>query len=879
MRTHVVLAVMKRNVASYFAGPLGYLFIAVFVTAAAFFAFSDEFFANNLATLDELNKSYPLLLLFIVPAITMGTWSDERKTGTDELLFTLPATDFEILMGKYLACLAVYTVALLFSTCQLVALAWFADPDWGLMFSSYLGYWLSGAALISVGMFASAITSSATVAFVLGAVLCAVPILISRADPSSQLLKTLSLDEQFREFGLGTIPLSSVIYFVSLSVFMLYLNLVMITKRHWSTGQKANMGLQFVVRTVALAGILISLNVVTNASGGLFSLQQDMTAEQVFSLSATTDEIIDKIPEDDVVTMQAFLSPQVPPEYVTTHKRLVGLLRQYDRKGGSSINVRFVDVEGFSDEAEEAALYGINPRQVQSETGGRTSVEDVFLGVVISSANDEVVIPFFEPGLPAEYELTRSIRTVSKQDRMKIGILQTDAQIEGGFDQQRFSQIPEWQIVRELKKQYEVESVSPDTPIKSGEFKVLIAALPSSLTEPQLKNLVDYVKAGNPTLILDDPMPVTVGPQAAPRSPKPRQGGGGMFGGGGPPPEQKADGGKLTSLLDELGISWDYDRIVFDSFNPHPNIDGLVRSELVWISDKSGTNSAFSSKSVITDGLQEMLLFFPGQVMKRSGSDFEFEPLLATTPESGVLDWDEFTQPSFFGGVGLNPNPTLEIDEPQHALAAHVKSKEEGGINVVFVADLDCISDAMFDIIRNERFDLKLDNVTFILNAVDLLAGDEAYIDLRKRRQEHRTLVKVQEAAEEYRKNARKALADAEEEAEEELEKRKEQFEARKKAIDENEALTEIERDRYKMKALEDEQQRLKVAEENIERSKQNKIAELKKEEQRDILKLEHGMKAAVVLLSPLPAILLGLFVLISRMLSENMTIDPKRRI
>ena len=220
-----------------------------------------------------------------------------------------------------------------------------------------------------------------------------------------------------------------------------------------------------------------------------------------------------------------------------------------------------------------------------------------------------------------------------------------------------------------------------------------------------------------------------------------------------------------------------------------------------------------------------------------------------------------------------------EIDEPQHALAAHVKSKEEGGINVVFVADLDCISDAMFDIIRNERFDLKLDNVTFILNAVDLLAGDEAYIDLRKRRQEHRTLVKVQEAAEEYRKNARKALADAEEEAEEELEKRKEQFEARKKAIDENEALTEIERDRYKMKALEDEQQRLKVAEEKIERSKQNKIAELKKEEQRNILKLEHGMKAAVVLLSPLPAILLGLFVLISRMLSENMTIDPKRRI
>src|SRR5688572_5031291 len=104
-RGHVVSAVFKRNVLSYFSGVLGYLFIVAFVVAGAFLAFSPMFFTNNLANLDQLSEAFPMLLLFLVPAITMSTWSDEKKLGTDELLFTLPASDFEILLGKYFAVL------------------------------------------------------------------------------------------------------------------------------------------------------------------------------------------------------------------------------------------------------------------------------------------------------------------------------------------------------------------------------------------------------------------------------------------------------------------------------------------------------------------------------------------------------------------------------------------------------------------------------------------------------------------------------------------------------------------------------------------------------------------------------------------------------
>src|SRR6056297_1025262 len=221
-------AVMRRNFVGYFSNPTGYVFLCIFVfltSLAAFWPY--EFFNQNLATLDQLNGWFPLIMLVFIPAITMSIWAEEKRQGTDELLLTLPADDFDIVIGKYMAAASIFTASLLFSqlsTFITLAILTEGSLDTGLIFTTYIGYWFVGVTMIAIGMIASFLTGNLTVGFILGALFNAPLAFASLAGSIvgnyqifgwdlAEMVQASGIARPFDDFGRGVISISSVTYF------------------------------------------------------------------------------------------------------------------------------------------------------------------------------------------------------------------------------------------------------------------------------------------------------------------------------------------------------------------------------------------------------------------------------------------------------------------------------------------------------------------------------------------------------------------------------------------------------------------------------------------------------------------------------------------
>ena len=824
LRFHVIKAVFDRNFQAYFSNPAGYVFITLFVLVGAWAAFwRPEFFANNQANLNTLSDWMPYLLLFFIPAITMSAWAEERRQGTDELLLTLPAHDIEVVVGKYLAALGIYTVALLFSLTHVFILEWLGEPDYGIVASTFLGYWLMGALMIAIGLVASLLSSNVTVAFILGALFCAIPVftrLLGLAFPPAarRQVEDLSIPSQFRDFGTGVIPASGVFYFVTMAGAMLYLNMILIGRRHWAGGERSR-GLSghSLLRVVALIVALVGLDSLV-ARGGW---RADNSAEHLYTLSRESRDLIRQIPDDRPVYIQAYYSPDVPRDYVEAKANLLGLLREYAALGGDKVRLNLVETEVYSPAAREAQKrFGIEPKRVLTAEEARQSASEIFLGVAFTSGLEEVVVPFFDPGLPTEYELTRSIRVVSKSGRKKIGILATDAKMLGGFDFRSMGQETEWPFVTELKKQYEVSSVALDAPIP-GNLDVLLVAQPSSLTQKQIDSLTDYVRQGHPTLLFHDPLPM-FNPSLAPEVPKMPQGG--PFGGG-PPPEPK---GNLQPLLDLLGIDAPGNEVVWNRYNPlvaNPEIP----PEFVFVGEGSGGADAFNPSEVASSGLQEVVMMFPGLVRSK-GSKPELFPLLRVGGVGGTIAFGEVVQQSFMGVSGINPNRRHVPSNMEFTLAARIQGKpvEEltipsedakkaapkppaAELKAILIGDLDLIGEQFFEIRRRKVENLEFDNITFVLNCVDVLAGDEGTIPLRKRRAQHRTLTLLEKQTRDFVVQSQKEARQAEDDAKAALEAAQKSLDAKVAKIREDKDLDERSRE-IKLSTLERvENRRLEV--------------------------------------------------------------------
>jgi ABC-2 type transport system permease protein len=903
-RTNVISAVWKRNVSSYFSGALGYLFIAVFVIASSMLAFNERFFTENQANFDQLSRQFPWLLLFIVPAVTMTLWADERKQGTDELLFTLPANDWEILVGKYLAGLTIYTVALVFSSLNILVLAYCGSPDLSQILATYLGYWVAGAALLAAGMFASVLTSSATVAFILGVLFTAIPIVLEwvgldRMFNNQGIRESVSVPGNLRDFTIGVVPLGSVVYFAALAGFFLYLNAVMIARRHWAGGKNArSLGWQFAVRSISLGVILLCGTYVL----ALVSGRIDLTTERLYTLAPATRNAIAKIEADQPVLMQAYVSPEVPEELITVRKNLLALLKEFQKLGRGRVDVRIVDTAPFSKESEEAENGGIERRRMQSERGGRITEMDVYLGVAVSSGYDRVVIPFFEKGTPVEFELTRALGTATREKRPTVGIVGSESKVLGGFDSRSFRQQPEWRLVTELKKQYTVKEIDPKEEIKEGACDVLIAVMPSALTQPEMDNLVKAVKRGQPTLIFDDPMPVWVDQslELVPSNPRKPGQGGGMFGMGQQPGEPKADNGEALSLMDALGVVWDVRDIVLDFTNPHPEFRDQFYPPMIFVTAPPNElaetpemktyfeTSGLSQQAEITKGLQEIIIWFAGEFRQKTEAEskFDFTPLISTQRGySTTMDFDKLAVSGGFpfgGGRQLDlPKSRLQKpDRRQHVVAAAVKSKDfkkGDGVNAIFVADIDMVNDIMFRVSEQQLMNLKIDNVPFVMNCVDTLAGNTEYVELRNRRPVQRTLTRIDEEQRYFVQSMQNQITDARAKADEQMDKARKRLTEVVEKVQKDTTLTDEQKASRLVEEQESQQRLLALEEKRINREAEDQIVKAKRDAEARKIEIETRVKLLAWALPPIPPIILGVIMFGRRRLQERRSVVGER--
>ncbi len=871
-----IRAIIKRDLGRYFSNPTGYVFITLFIFLSAVAAFwPKRFFLNNLANLDLLNDLFPFLLLFFVPTLTMGVWANEKKEGTDELLLTLPATDMEVVLGKYLATVGIYSASLLLSLSHVLVLLFLGSPDFGLLFGNYVGYWLMGSALIAVGMFASLLTANITIAFILGALFCSLIIYIGIpvaifSENLGDLLNGLGAVRYFDDYARGIMSFSGLLYFVSLTAVMLYLNTVMIGRRHWPPAADGyKMWIHHFVRAVALIVAVISINTLWNR----MPLRVDATAEQLHSLSAETSNLLGELDPDRPVFIQAYISEDVPQQYVQTRENLVGFLKEIDAIAGSKVQISINETEPYTQEAREAReKFGIIPQEIPDISGAGTGLAQVFMGVALTCGADEEVIKFFDRGLPVEYELTRSIRVVAKTERKKIGILTTEAKIFGGFDFNTMQTSPSWPVVAELQKQYEVVQISAESPIEE-ELDGLLVALPSSLPQEEMDNLLAFMENGVPTLLVVDPLPIVniglspsekAGAKQNPFMQNQAQ-----------QPKPKGDIGKL---LNAIGVSWHKGNIVWDAYNPHPGLAQLP-PEIVFIGRGYASTEAFNNEHIASSNLQEIVFLYPGSFQKLPGDSHEFTPLLQTSHTSGLMQYQQLVQRSFFGMQLVTQGHRYVPNSLAYTIAAHVhgeKTSEDAGsqdsaslgpkkINAIVIADLDFVSDQFFEIRKRGLEGLNFDNISFFLNCMDVLIGDESFVSLRKRRVKHRTLEAVEARTRSFIEQRSKEEREAEAEAEKALSDAQQRLNEKVAEVQQRSDLDAQTKQIMVRNLQEVESRRYEVLEASIEAEKLAKVQASKETMEEQIHAIQGRIKTFAILLPPVPVFLIGILIFFRR--------------
>ena len=738
-----IKAIFKREFKAYFDSPVAYVFLVAFLVLIGFMTFGVAmFYERRQADLTPFFFWHPWVYLLLVPAATMGTWADERRNGTAELLLTLPITVTQALVGKFLAAWAFISIGLALTFPVAITAGYLGAPDWGVVVCGYLGSFLMAGAAAAVGVFASTLSRASVIGFVVSLALV-FALMIVGFDPVTTAvanwgvpsaivngLASCSLLTHFEALRRGVVDLADIGYYVGMIVFMLAAAKTVTDGRRGASKGAAGL--------VLLAAIVVAADVIL----ANLPLRADLTAERFYTLSDGSKAVLGKLEED--VTLKYYVSSSaadMPMQLKTYAARVQNLLKEYERAAGGHVVLEAYDPKPDSDAEEWAQRYGIEPQTVNPFGS------PIYFGVVAVCGDNEQTLAQLSPRTEStlEYDVTRLVTRVAWPEKPVVGVMTSLPDVLGGGQMnpmmmQMGQRPPEgWAAFAELGKDYEVRTVATDVASIDDDVKTLVLLHAKDLSDKALYAIDQFVLRGGKLIACVDPFSIKdMIASRQKQNPMMMQMGGGQDG-----------PSTLGKLFDAWGVKFDTSKVTGDleAATKLNNGQGGVDDNPAFL---SLTQANMDQGDLLVSRLTQVMFPFAGAfVFEKKGMDLTFTPVITTSKENACSVDKMSVQ---FGGGMKDMIP----DGHARVLAARLsgtfktafpkgpdgtndvsKALAEGKGTVLLFADSDFLADDFCVRMMKTPFgsipQLINDNLTLFSNVIEQFAGREELIGVRSR--------------------------------------------------------------------------------------------------------------------------------------------------
>ncbi len=393
------LTVTRKELRGYFGSPMALIFIGTFLAVTLFaFFWVDTFFARGIADVRPLFRWMPVLLIFLVAALTMRQWSEEQRTGTLEILLTLPMSTSQLVLGKFLAVVTLVAASLGLTLFLPVTVALLGNLDWGPVVGGYLAAILLAATYAAIGLFVSSRTDNQIVALISTVVVCGVLYLAGTAGVTDffgneigEILRAIGAGSRFESIQRGVIDLRDLAYYVTMAGVFLALNILSLKAKGWSEGERTFPQRRGVTITSVL--LIANLLVVNVWAYPLRTLRIDLTQYREYTLSPTTREILRTLPEP--LLIRGYFSEKTHPLLSPLVPRVRDMLQEYEVAAGGMVQLEIIDpAEEPEKEAEANQVYGISPTPFQVAGRYESSVINSYFDILIQYGDQSATLGF-----------------------------------------------------------------------------------------------------------------------------------------------------------------------------------------------------------------------------------------------------------------------------------------------------------------------------------------------------------------------------------------------------------------------------------------------------------------------------------------------------